>query len=592
MSRYSMLAPRIFSGCLSLSLALLILLSACSTSRRIADPVPVPSSSPTFASMYFFTVSDYHYRNGDLVGAEQLIREALTRDPQSHSIMKRLLLINAERFHWDLIDSTRIIGLIDSLQAKTVFDAEMLIMAIDVLGKIPDLERQGKYIDLYIESYPVTDAYIRKLIHVFNRLGTVDLKLMEQIRQLAGYDTDILMYLARIYIAADPPKASEVLWQIHDTARLDEAEKLLRELTVDLGSTTEMIKLFRSYQPDEDRPYLLELVNYLATQEKYEVLLKLESDLLTLKEPDFLYLLALAAFESDQDKVLARVIKAIEAQTLPPEDFAYSYALAAVNALTSNDYGNFRKYISYLPSLSQLDLACIFHLNHALRRSNLPFKQLTPSQKADLASVFDLLPASALPLTTRNYLSAMLYIFLFEQEPPDKDISQIRFDCAQNLWNRGYRNHDLIRVMQAYYWQQGDHDSLIPLLREAITLYPYETYYLNDLGYTLLISGGDLDEAGELISKAIYVDPDDPHILDSMAWYHYLKGDYATALEWMAIPQTMEDMPGTIAYHLGMIHLALGNGEQCRYFFKRALETHDDDESARQALEMLNRLNR
>ncbi len=52
----------------------------------------------------------------------------------------------------------------------------------------------------------------------------------------------------------------------------------------------------------------------------------------------------------------------------------------------------------------------------------------------------------------------------------------------------------------------------------------------NDLGYMWLELDMNIDEAGQLIERALELEPDKGAYVDSLGWYYYKKGDYETAL--------------------------------------------------------------
>jgi tetratricopeptide (TPR) repeat protein len=120
--------------------------------------------------------------------------------------------------------------------------------------------------------------------------------------------------------------------------------------------------------------------------------------------------------------------------------------------------------------------------------------------------------------------------------------------------------------------------------------YPDNPVFANDLGYTLLLEGADPREAARLIQVALDAEPENPFYLDSMAWCHYLAGDYARAEELMAIPAQMEDMPAEIAWHLGAIYLKLGNLERAKEFLSLCVSIGGDQECVTEARHALRQL--
>ena len=70
-------------------------------------------------------------------------------------------------------------------------------------------------------------------------------------------------------------------------------------------------------------------------------------------------------------------------------------------------------------------------------------------------------------------------------------------------------------------------------LRKLIELRPEHAHAYNALGYTFAERNMRLDDAQALIEKALALAPDDPHIIDSMGWVLYRKGQLDKSLEWL-----------------------------------------------------------
>ncbi|MCX7647518.1 MAG: tetratricopeptide repeat protein [Elusimicrobiales bacterium] len=69
--------------------------------------------------------------------------------------------------------------------------------------------------------------------------------------------------------------------------------------------------------------------------------------------------------------------------------------------------------------------------------------------------------------------------------------------------------------------------------RELLVKNPNDHSVLNYLGYSLIDRGIKLDEAIEMVEKAVSLDKENSAYLDSLAWGYYKKGDYEKALSYM-----------------------------------------------------------
>ena len=113
-------------------------------------------------------------------------------------------------------------------------------------------------------------------------------------------------------------------------------------------------------------------------------------------------------------------------------------------------------------------------------------------------------------------------------------------------------------------------------LLEAIRLNPNNPQALNYLGYMWLDEGKNIEEAFKLVQKASELAPEDPNIMDSLAWGYYLKKDYQKALE-LAEKSTDLISFSSIAYsHLGDIYAALGRKREAKYQYRKALDLTAD----------------
>lgn len=112
---------------------------------------------------------------------------------------------------------------------------------------------------------------------------------------------------------------------------------------------------------------------------------------------------------------------------------------------------------------------------------------------------------------------------------------------------------------------------------------------LNNLGYMWLEQGKNLDQAGEFIRKANELEPRNPVYLDSLGWFHYLKGNYQEALKTLLEVQSMipklTAQDAEIIDHIAQTYLKLGNKPAALEYFKRALELDPGDSEIKQRYE-------
>jgi tetratricopeptide (TPR) repeat protein len=101
---------------------------------------------------------------------------------------------------------------------------------------------------------------------------------------------------------------------------------------------------------------------------------------------------------------------------------------------------------------------------------------------------------------------------------------------------------------------------------------------LNYLGYSWVDMGMNLDEARDMLDRAVALRPDDGFIVDSVGWVHYRLGEYPQAVE--SLERAVELEPGdpVINDHLGDAYWRVGREREARYQWQRALTLEPDDE--------------
>jgi tetratricopeptide (TPR) repeat protein len=100
---------------------------------------------------------------------------------------------------------------------------------------------------------------------------------------------------------------------------------------------------------------------------------------------------------------------------------------------------------------------------------------------------------------------------------------------------------------------------------------------LNALGYTLADRTNRVQEALQLIQRALALKPDDPFILDSMGWVQYKLGNNEEAIKYLKRALSIRN-DAEISAHLGEVLWVTGNRSQARTVWQKALkDTPDSD---------------
>jgi tetratricopeptide (TPR) repeat protein len=121
--------------------------------------------------------------------------------------------------------------------------------------------------------------------------------------------------------------------------------------------------------------------------------------------------------------------------------------------------------------------------------------------------------------------------------------------------------------------QAGLYDKAAELLRKSIALDPAnaaEAY--NYIGFMWAEHNLHLDEAEEMIGRALQLDPNNGAYLDSLGWLHYRKGKYEEALnELLRAAQNLTRDDPIVFEHIGDTYSKLNRVPQALDFWQKAI---------------------
>jgi tetratricopeptide (TPR) repeat protein len=107
---------------------------------------------------------------------------------------------------------------------------------------------------------------------------------------------------------------------------------------------------------------------------------------------------------------------------------------------------------------------------------------------------------------------------------------------------------------------------------------PANANALNYLGYLLVLRGTDrVDEAIELVRKALVAEPDNGAYLDSLGWAYYRKGDLGEAEKYLGQAATRLPRNSEVQDHLGDVLAKRGRLPDAVDAWMRALDGDGGD---------------
>ena len=106
--------------------------------------------------------------------------------------------------------------------------------------------------------------------------------------------------------------------------------------------------------------------------------------------------------------------------------------------------------------------------------------------------------------------------------------------------------------------------------RKALALEPDQPQVLNYLGYSFLDRNENLDEALDMIKRAVAAEPESGYIIDSLAWALYRLGRYDEAVVPMEKASLLEPVDPVVTDHLGDVYWAVGRKLEAAFQWQRA----------------------
>jgi tetratricopeptide (TPR) repeat protein len=154
------------------------------------------------------------------------------------------------------------------------------------------------------------------------------------------------------------------------------------------------------------------------------------------------------------------------------------------------------------------------------------------------------------------------------------------FTSAEVMAQAGETN----RLTATFYFQLGaayernaEYDSAAKYFKKCLKLSPDDSEALNYLGYMWAEHRTNLDEARELIAKAVQNEPTNAAYLDSMGWVLFQLDQPQKALEFLTKAVQFSPEPDeTLFDHLGDIYAKLNQMDKAREAWRKSIAVQAD----------------
>ena len=163
------------------------------------------------------------------------------------------------------------------------------------------------------------------------------------------------------------------------------------------------------------------------------------------------------------------------------------------------------------------------------------------------------------------------------------DAASKAYDRALALFGEPQENHWIVYYARGITHEREDRWPLAEAdFRKALALRPNQPQVLNYLGYSMVEMEINLDEALDMIERAVAAEPNSGYITDSLGWVLYRMGEYQEAVGYMERAVELLPIDPIINDHLGDVYWAVGRTVEAQFQWKRALSFDPEaDEAAR-----------
>ena len=139
------------------------------------------------------------------------------------------------------------------------------------------------------------------------------------------------------------------------------------------------------------------------------------------------------------------------------------------------------------------------------------------------------------------------------------------------------RHQELLFALGAAYERAGQGETALAQMRALLAVNPDHAEALNFVGYAYAEQGVRLDDAERLVRRALELEPRSGHILDSLGWVLFRRGNPRAAVELLEQAEALAGPDATIVEHLGDAYRAAAREAEAAQAYRRALTSVGDE---------------
>lgn len=556
---------------LVLLIPLLLILAACAANGTGAPQAPQPSPKPGYASMYYFSTGALDMHNGAYNTALVRFSKAAESDPGSSAIRKHLILSAILLHSEGGTEAKTVKEVLASQRQYIAVDEETLEAVHGFYNEVADTTGLLQTISAWQDKYPGPRPYILRYVYEFKFRDIADPQWLYSALDMAWNDPEDLGVLGRLLMLLEDPLALKALTRLHDIAPDPEGDDMLVRQLFSSPDSLAVSDFFAQLSYPDHRELMIYIAEWALSLNHLVFFASAQDDILATGDPDIIEFLSGYALFGNHIPVLQKILPLAQSYDADPPSEARIILSSAALALQNRMYEPLPRLLDKLSATADFDLFPEYYKEAwASTRTDTTateWNAISPSFEAHLLNA---LPASPI----RDHL--LWYCGPLEDSLHALLYTERKAALIVDLMQKGRSTAADIEYLAQYFGTKDRPQDRIALLKKGVELFPDNTELLNNLGYSMLLSGMDADEAATYINRALALEPGNAFYLDSLAWYHYLQGNYSEALELMQIPLQMEELPSEIAYHAGLIYMRLNDFEKARAMLQEAIRIGND----------------